>query len=82
MDTIVFGDYTLQQILIVVAIVAGAGILFKIVKKLFSSDKVDRHRQIVKCSGCGWKGQVSIHAGRCPKCNKPLGEQKAKAYKK
>ncbi len=82
MDTIVFGNYTLQQILIVVGIVVGIGILFKIVKKMFSSDKVDRHHQIVKCGSCGWKGQVSRNAGRCPKCNKPLGEQKAKAYRK
>ncbi len=82
MDRIVFGNYTLQQILIVVGIVVGVVILFKIVKKLFSSDKIDRHHQIVKCRGCGWEGQVSRHAGRCPKCNKSLGQQKAKAYRK
>ena len=82
MDTIIFGNYTLQQILIVVGIIVGVSILLKIVKKLFSSDKVDRHHQIVKCRSCGWNGQVSRHAGVCPKCNKPLGEQKAKGYKK
>jgi predicted Zn-ribbon and HTH transcriptional regulator len=32
----------------------------------------------VVCSGCGWRGQVSRYAGRCPQCNQPLGEQKAK----
>jgi len=82
MNTIVFGNYTLQQILIVAGIVVGVVIFLKIIKKLFSSDKVDQHHQIVKCRSCGWKGQVSRHAGICPKCNKPLGEQKAKAYRK
>jgi len=82
LDTIVFGNYTLQQILIVVGIVIGVVILLKMIQKLFSSDKVDRHHQMVKCRSCGWKGQVSRHAGRCPKCNKPLGEQKARAYRK
>ena len=40
--------------------------------------KEDRHTQVVTCQACGWRGQVSRYAGRCPGCNKPLGEQKAK----
>jgi hypothetical protein len=31
--------------------------------------------QHVRCP-CGWAGQVSRYAGRCPRCNEPLGEQK------
>ncbi|MBW1742138.1 MAG: hypothetical protein JRJ47_01745 [Deltaproteobacteria bacterium] len=56
MDRIVFGQYTVQDLLI------GAG---------------SKHIQAVECTGCGWQGQVSRYAGRCPVCNTPLGEQKA-----
>lgn len=82
MNTIIWGDYTLQELLIVVGVIVGVFVLIKLFKKLFASEKVDQHHQIVKCKACGWKGQVSRHAGRCPKCNQPLGDQKAKAYKK
>ena len=53
-----------------VALVAAARMLFR--------RKEDRHIQVVTCRDCGWRGRVSRYAGRCPGCNKPLGEQKAK----
>jgi hypothetical protein len=30
------------------------------------------------CSSCGWRGQTSRYAGRCPRCNTPIGDQKGK----
>ena len=78
MDIIVFGEYTLQDVLIAVGIVVGLLILWSIVKKLFKKDETDEHMQKVTCKGCGWQGQVSRYAGRCPKCNEPLGDLKAK----
>ena len=28
------------------------------------------------CSVCGWRGQTSRYAGRCPRCNAPIGDLK------
>ena len=44
---------------------------------IFGKKGGDEHIQLVQCSGCGWQGRVSRYAGRCPKCNTPLGDQKA-----
>lgn len=29
---------------------------------------LDAHTQKRKCKNCGWFGQVSAHAPKCPKC--------------
>jgi small conductance mechanosensitive channel len=34
--------------------------------------------QVTDCPNCGWKGQTSRYAGRCPRCNTMIGEQRAK----
>lgn len=34
--------------------------------------------QAASCPACGWQGRTSRYAGRCPKCNAPVGEQRAK----
>ena len=34
--------------------------------------------QTAVCPSCGWRGQTSRHAGRCPSCNTPIGEQRAR----
>ena len=31
------------------------------------------------CPVCGWRGQVNRHAGSCPACSAPLGDQKGGA---
>jgi positive regulator of sigma E activity len=80
MDTILFGNFTIQQLLIGVFILMGSMIAWSVLKKFFKKDKTSAHTQEVQC-GCGWKGQVSVHAGRCPKCNTPLGRQMAKTYR-
>jgi len=77
MDTIVFGQYTVQQLLIYGGIAAGAIILLMLLKKLFTPEEKNEHIQVARCDNCGWQGQVSRYAGRCPKCSQPLGQQKA-----
>ncbi|RLC15238.1 MAG: hypothetical protein DRI57_13175 [Deltaproteobacteria bacterium] len=80
LDTIVFRTYTLQEVLIVGAgIMIGLFFLVSFVKKLFKKKEPDKHIQLVRCANCGWKGQVSRYAGRCPSCNEPMGDQKAKS---
>ena len=78
MDTIIFGGYTLEQIMIAVGVVVGILVLYLLVKKIFGKEKISKHQQIVRCPNCGWRGQVSRYAGRCPKCNIKLGQQKAR----
>ena len=77
MDRIVFAQYTVQDLLIGAGFVVGILIVLVILKQLFGSKKESRHIQAVECTGCGWQGQVSRYAGRCPLCNSPLGQQKA-----
>ncbi len=63
-------------------LVAGVGavllILARVVVWLFKKKPSDQLFESVQCPGCGWRGRVSRYAGRCPQCNQPLGEQKAK----
>lgn len=77
MDTIVFGNFTVLDILIGAGGIFGLLYLWPVLKKMFKKDKSSPHAQQVECY-CGWQGRVSKHAGRCPKCNTPLGDQKAK----
>jgi hypothetical protein len=78
MDTIVFSQYSVQDVLVGAGFVLGILILLIILKQLFSKKKDDTHIQSVECSGCGWQGRISRYAGRCPVCNTPLGDQKAR----
>ena len=76
METIIFGDYTLQDMLIAAGIVIGILIVLSVVKKIFRKQKVSPHVQFAECKNCGWQGHVSKFAGRCPSCNRPLGDQR------
>lgn len=80
MDTIVFGNLTLRDILLpVILCTVVLIILFRAIKSLLGKKNPDDvHAQFVKCTSCGWQGRVSRYAGRCPSCNEPLGERKAK----
>lgn len=79
LDTIVFSNYTLKELLIFAGVALFVLlILWTIVKKLFKKKESDIHVQRVRCPSCGWQGQVSRYAGRCPGCNEPLGDQKAR----
>lgn len=56
---------------------AGA-LLLLVLWKLLRRPKPKPHIQTALCPSCGWQGQVSRYAGRCPRCSTPLGDQKAK----
>ncbi len=78
LDTIVFNNYTIKELLIIGAVaVVGLLILVSIIKGLFKKKETSDHIQRTVCPSCGWKGQVSRYAGRCPSCNQPLGDQQA-----
>lgn len=81
MDTIIFGNFTVQDIVITAGVIIGFFYFLPVLKKILKKKKIPAYAQVVACSQCGWQGQVSMHAGRCPKCNKPLGDQKAKDYR-
>lgn len=81
METIVFGNFTVLDIIIAAAVIIGSYCLWKVLQRVLNRNKIASYAQRVICFGCGWQGQVSRHAGRCPKCNKPLGDQKAKKYR-
>ena len=76
MDQIVFGEYTVQDVLVVAGVVVGLLILVALLKKIFSKPKSDVYAQLARCGKCGWQGKVSKYAGRCPQCNNPLGDRK------
>jgi len=44
--------------------------------KLSRREKPKPWIQAASCPDCGWKGQTSRYAGRCPKCNARIGDQK------
>ena len=66
----------------VVMVIAGAAVILSItafiLKRIIKNKKEKRHIQFVQCTNCNWKGKVSRYAGRCPQCNEPLGDQKAR----
>jgi hypothetical protein len=74
MDKILFAGYTVQDAVTAIGIGIGILILFSILKKIFRKNTVNPYMQFAICKDCGWKGQVSRHAGRCPGCNQPLGD--------
>ncbi len=80
METIIFGSYTVLDILIAAVVIIGLLNLWKVLKRGIKKKKVGPHAQLVICFGCGWEGPVSRHAGKCPNCNKPIGELKSKKY--
>ena len=77
MDAIVFGSYTVRTVLQYGGMALGAVVLLTVLATFFKKDTSGDHVQAVECLGCGWRGQVSRYAGRCPKCNTPLGERRA-----
>jgi len=81
METIIFGNFTLQDIIIAAAAVIVIFFLLPVIKRMLRRKKTPIYAQQVRCRECGWQGQASKHAGRCPKCNAPVGDQKAKKYR-
>ena len=62
---------------IAAGLVVGLFILVRILRGLFRNTSSSPLFQLAACPDCGWRGQVSRYAGRCPQCNRPLGEQKS-----
>jgi hypothetical protein len=76
LDTIIFAEYSVQDLLIFAGVVVVFLILIGILKIVFKKKEINKHFQLVERFSCGWKGKVSRYVGHCPKCNQPLGDQK------
>jgi hypothetical protein len=72
------GSYSWKELLLYAGGALAALAALVVAARLLFRRKEDRHTQVVTCPACGWRGQVSRYAGRCPGCSKPLGEQRAK----
>lgn len=69
MDTIVFGNFTIQDLIIAAVVIITLSVCWKITKKLFKKDRSDPYAVSVKCYNCGWEGKVSKFTRKCPSCN-------------
>ena len=78
LDTVVFGEYTAEDLLIVAGVVIALLIIFRILMRVFKKEESSKYVQSADCRNCGWHGKVSTLAGRCPKCNHPLGDMKTR----
>jgi len=78
MDMPRFDNVLVQMVVVITAAAIILSIAAFIVKKIAQKKKEKRHIQFVQCYNCDWKGKVSRYVGRCPKCNVPLGDQKAR----
>ncbi len=75
LDTIIFNDITLGQLLPWIVAVAVVYATFRIYKALFGKKKVNlQHTVYFACSNCGWEGHISKFGTRCPKCDAPAGD--------
>ncbi len=78
LTTIVWGSFTIRDILLGAGLLVGLMAAIPVLKKIFSPRRENAHIQQTRCPECGWQGQVSRHAGVCPRCNSPLGDRSAK----
>ena len=76
LDNIIFGSFTLKDLLIYGGGIALVLTIFPMIKNMFKKEETSVHVQTIRCD-CGWQGKVSRHVGRCPKCNAPIGDRKA-----
>ena len=75
LDTIIYNDVTLGQLLPWIVAVAVVYATFRIYKALFGKKKVNlQHTVYFACSNCGWEGHISKFGTRCPKCDAPAGD--------
>jgi hypothetical protein len=77
MEHILFAGYTVQDAMLAAGIAIGLFFLVSILKIIFKKEEAKPYIQLATCSACGWQGQVSRHAGRCPGCNQALGDRLA-----
>jgi len=76
MEQIVFGEITVQDLLIYAGLAIGGLIVLGLVARLLRRPGTPAQVQEAQCR-CGWRGQVSRFAGRCPQCNAALGDRRA-----
>jgi Zn finger protein HypA/HybF involved in hydrogenase expression len=75
LDTIIYNDVTLGQLLPWIVAVVVVYATFRIYKALFGKKKVNlQHTVYFACSNCGWEGHISKFGTRCPKCDAPAGD--------
>ena len=67
----------MNAVMMVAAALLGLVVLV-LLWKLTHRKKPKSWLQVTSCPNCGWTGQVSRYAGRCPKCNAQIGDQKGK----
>jgi predicted Zn-ribbon and HTH transcriptional regulator len=78
LDTIIFNDVTVEQLLPWLVAVVVLYAVFRIYKILFAKKKVNlQHTVYFACSNCGWEGHISKFGTRCPKCDAPAGDPSA-----
>jgi hypothetical protein len=69
MDTVVFWNFTVYDLIIAAIVLFIFYFCWKIVKKFFRKDGSGAYAVSVKCFNCGWEGKVSKFARKCPNCN-------------
>ena len=75
MDTILFNDITVGQLVPWLAAVVVLYAALKIYKALFAKKKVVlQHTVYFACSNCGWEGHISKFGTHCPKCDAATGD--------
>jgi hypothetical protein len=77
MDIELFGGMTVEDLLPYAIGVVVLYLALKLIRPLFSGSKEDNITQKARCPSCNWVGTVSRVAGRCPKCNMALGDNRA-----
>ena len=78
-DMVVFGNFTLKQLAVYGGGLIALLIVISFLRNLFKTkEDAGEHVQMVRCKNCGWQGKVSRYVGRCPQCNTPIGDRKAK----
>ena len=75
LETVVFADYTVKDLLLLAGAAVVVMMFVRLIRRVFRKKDDGRYVQSVECFHCGWKGRVSRLAGRCPKCNRPLGDR-------
>lgn len=81
LDKVVFRDYTVGKVLLAAGVLVALFIFIRILKRVFGKQSDSQYVQEANCLNCGWQGKVSTLAGRCPKCNQPLGDQKLQSQR-
>ena len=75
LDTIVFNDITVGQMLPWLLGVVAVYAIVKTYRALFMKKKVNlQHMVYFACSNCRWEGHISKFGTRCPKCDAAVND--------